>query len=40
MNEFTSEQERAGADYKFCYYCQHFYGDDECGNCTYFEGDD
>ena len=21
----------------FCYNCNHFYGDDECNNCVYYE---
>ena len=40
MFEFSSEQERYGSDYKFCYYCNHNYGDNECHNCTYMEDDD
>lgn len=38
MFEFTTEKERTGADYKFCYDCNHHYGDEACNNCTYFEG--
>lgn len=37
MYEFASEKEIKGADYKFCSYCNHHYGDSECNNCTYFD---
>lgn len=37
MFEFSKEIERKGDDYTFCYDCSHFYGDDECNNCTYYE---
>lgn len=37
MNEFKSEKEMKGEDYSFCYYCNYFYGDDECNNCVYYK---
>lgn len=40
MWEFTSEKERYGDEYKFCYYCNYNYGDDECHNCNYYDVED
>lgn len=39
MNEFVSEKEAKGEEYSFCYYCNHFYGDDCCKNCVYYDED-
>ena len=37
---FMTEREAKGDDYKFCYDCNHFYGDDECNNCVYYGEED
>lgn len=37
---FMTEREAKGDDYKFCYDCNHFYGDDECNNCDYYDGEE
>lgn len=37
---FQTEREAKGDDYKFCYDCNHFYGDDECNNCDYYDGEE
>ena len=34
---FQTEREAKGDDYKFCYDCNYFYGDDECNNCIYYD---